>query len=178
MRVPPVTQPTVIRPLAPERYKLQVTISGETCAKLRRAQDLLRHTSGRGDEADVIDRALTLLVAQLEKAKFGTADRPRADAAGDPTSRRRRPDLTPYPRMPEARRQPARRISLRVRRRTWAVRSDRGPGVPPPELLAENLELRCRAHNAYEAEQWFGPMFVRETAARWRELGLDQVHGE
>ena len=20
----------------------------------------------------------------------------------------------------------------------------------------ENLELRCRAHNAYEAEQWFG----------------------
>jgi hypothetical protein len=31
----------------------------------------------------------------------------------------------------------------------------------------ENLELRCPAHNAYEAEQWFGPLFVRETADAW-----------
>ena len=28
---------------------------------------------------------------------------------------------------------------------------------------ADNLELRCPAHNAYEAERWFGPLFVRET---------------
>ena len=55
----PSAQAAVVRPLAPERYKLQVTINGETCAKLRRAQDLLRHTSERGNEADVIDRALT-----------------------------------------------------------------------------------------------------------------------
>ena len=26
----------------------------------------------------------------------------------------------------------------------------------------ENLQLRCRAHNAYESEQWFGSMWVRE----------------
>jgi hypothetical protein len=42
------------------------------------------------------------------------------------------------------------------------------------------------AHNAYEAERWFGPVFVRETGAAWSlptealcakvgELGLDQV---
>ena len=29
----------------------------------------------------------------------------------------------------------------------------------------ENLELRCPAHNAYEAERWFGPLFVREPGA-------------
>jgi len=27
---------------------------------------------------------------------------------------------------------------------------------------ASNLQLRCRAHNAYEAEEWFGPLVVRE----------------
>jgi hypothetical protein len=29
----------------------------------------------------------------------------------------------------------------------------------------ENIELRCRAHNQYEAEQWFGPLLVREAPA-------------
>jgi hypothetical protein len=32
---------------------------------------------------------------------------------------------------------------------------------------ANNLELRCRAHNAYEAERYFGGLLVREHVARW-----------
>jgi hypothetical protein len=27
---------------------------------------------------------------------------------------------------------------------------------------AANLQLRCRAHNAFEAEEWFGPLIARE----------------
>jgi hypothetical protein len=30
------------------------------------------------------------------------------------------------------------------------------------EATPSNIELRCRAHNAYEAEQQFGTLFVRE----------------
>lgn len=30
------------------------------------------------------------------------------------------------------------------------------------KATAENIQLRCRAHNQYEAEQWFGPLMVRE----------------
>jgi hypothetical protein len=33
------------------------------------------------------------------------------------------------------------------------------------QTVAENLELRCRAHNVYEAEKYFGarlPLLVRE----------------
>jgi 5-methylcytosine-specific restriction endonuclease McrA len=30
------------------------------------------------------------------------------------------------------------------------------------ETTAENLQLRCRAHNAYEAREHFGPLFLRE----------------
>ena len=34
----------------------------------------------------------------------------------------------------------------------------------------QNLELRCRSHNAYEAEQYFGPLLIRETRALWGGL--------
>lgn len=58
---------TTVTPLAPERYKIQVTVTAETHAKLRRAQDLLRHQVPNGDPAPILDRALTLLVANLGK---------------------------------------------------------------------------------------------------------------
>ena len=74
---PEPVEGAVVRAIAPERYKLQVTIGAETRAKLRRAQDLLRHTNRSADEAAVIDRALTVLVEQLEKVKYGRTDRPR-----------------------------------------------------------------------------------------------------
>ena len=170
--VVPVRQPAVIRPLAPERYKLQVTISGETRAKLRRAQDLLRHTRERGDEGDVIDRALTLLVEQLERAKFAKTDRPRVvSAAGDPTSRCVPADVR-------------RKVSKRDGYRCAFVGSHgrceetagleyhhRIPFAEGGQTTVDNLELRCRAHNVYEAERWFGPFFIREVSEPWG-LGL------
>jgi 5-methylcytosine-specific restriction endonuclease McrA len=33
---------------------------------------------------------------------------------------------------------------------------------------AANLQLRCRAHNAFEAEEWFGPLIAREQAPAYR----------
>jgi hypothetical protein len=77
----------VVEAIAPERYKLQVTISAETHTKLRRAQDLLRHTNQSADEAAVIGRALTMLVEQLEKVKYGRTNRPRPARPCDPTTR-------------------------------------------------------------------------------------------
>ena len=40
-------------PLAPELYKLQVTLRRSTHEKLRRVQDLLRHTLPDGDVAAI-----------------------------------------------------------------------------------------------------------------------------
>src|SRR5687768_17571809 len=37
-------RPAVVTPLSPERYKVQLTVTRETYEKLRRAQDLLRHS--------------------------------------------------------------------------------------------------------------------------------------
>jgi len=60
----------VIAPLAVDRYKVQMTVSAETHAKLRRAQELLRHSIPNGDPALVFDRALTVLIERLEKTRF------------------------------------------------------------------------------------------------------------
>ncbi|SRR6266568_1186307 len=49
---PPPPRRAVVMPLAPERYKVQFTVSGQTHDKLRRAQDLLRHSIPNGDPAE------------------------------------------------------------------------------------------------------------------------------
>ena len=74
-------------PLAPDRYKMQVTIGSETLEKLRLAKDLLRHAVPSGDEAVILDRALTALLADLAQSKFAATERPRPTAAPRPGSR-------------------------------------------------------------------------------------------
>jgi hypothetical protein len=73
----PARHRPVVVPLAPERYKVQMTIGAETLSKLRRAQDLLRHQVPDGDLSVVFDRALTLLVTELERKKCAIVNRPR-----------------------------------------------------------------------------------------------------
>jgi hypothetical protein len=82
---PPVATPAIKmapRPmetsLAPERYKLQFTISRETHAKLRRVQALGRHVIPSGDPAAIFDRALTLLLHDLERRRCAAVTSPRA----------------------------------------------------------------------------------------------------
>jgi hypothetical protein len=73
----PEARPSVVAPLTPEKYKVQVTVGRETIDKLRRVQDLMRHTIPSGDPAAIIDRALTVLLTQLERSKLAATDRPR-----------------------------------------------------------------------------------------------------
>jgi hypothetical protein len=179
---PPVTSASraVVAPLAPERYKIQMTVSRETYEKLRRAQDLLRHVAPDGDPAVVFDRALTLLVKDLEKTKLAQTDRPRPSALRE--GRGSRAIRSRY-------------VPAAVRREVW--RRDGGqcafvgsagrcaeraflefhhvvPFADGGPTTGDNLQLRCRAHNAYDAEHWFGPPMVREAPVGYG-LGLDRV---
>jgi HNH endonuclease len=170
---PRPSQPAVV-PLAPERYKVQITISTEAHDKLRRVQDLMRHDVPNGDPAVIFDRALTLLLNHLERRKLAQVDHPRACG-----SRQRK----------------GRHIPAAVRREVWArdqgrcafVGSDgrctkRGflefhhviPFADEGPTTVENLQLRCRAHNAYEAREHFGAFFLREHPFELA-LGLDRV---
>ncbi len=164
---PPPPRPAVVGPLAPDRYKVQFTVPRDTYEKLRRAQDLLRHTIPSGDPAAIFDRALTLLLADLERTKCAAVERPRTTRASS---------------------RPSRHVPATVKREVWARDggqcafvgansrcTERGflefhhvvPYAAGGATTVENLELRCRSHNAHEAELYFGPLLVKEVRASW-----------
>ena len=56
-----------IRPLAPEQYLVKFTASRAMHAKLREAQELLRHRVPSGDLAEIFDRAADVVVGRVAK---------------------------------------------------------------------------------------------------------------
>ena len=67
-----------VRPLAPERFRVQLTISRQTQQQPREAQDLLRHAVPDGDIAVIFERALSLLLIDLHKTRHADVQRPRS----------------------------------------------------------------------------------------------------
>jgi 5-methylcytosine-specific restriction endonuclease McrA len=151
----------LVASLAAETYLVRITISRETHRKLERARDLLRHTVPNGDPAAILDRALTVLVEQLERTKLAATSRPRREyRKGD------------APKPPGGRHIPA-----AVKRSVWARDEGRCAFVGTQGRCAEtgllefhhvtpfaaggatdvdNLQLRCRAHNGHEADVYLG----------------------
>ena len=127
----PPEAPGRIRPLAPERYRLQVTIGGQTLQKLRLAKNMLRHAIPSGDEAAILDRALT---AAARGRREEEVRRHREPAPGAPANAPRR--IAPYPGRGQARGLAARPRPLRVRgTERPSLHRARIPGVPPREAL-------------------------------------------
>jgi hypothetical protein len=153
----------LIAPLSPDRYKVQFTADRTLVDKLCKAQDLLRHRIPDGDPVSVLDFALTVLLKQLEKTKLAAVENPRA------------------------RRGPIRRsryIPATVKRAVW--RRDGGrcafvgrngrrcseagflefhhedPHGATGRPTIDNVHLRCRSHNRYESEMYFGPYVPRK----------------
>ncbi len=148
-------------PASPERFLLQVTIAKSTHGKLRYAQALLSHAVPTGDVAQVLDRALDVLIAQLERRKFGAANR---------QPRRQRTSIR------------KRYVPAHVRRAVWE--RDQGqctflsasgtrckarrflefdhvqPVARGGKATVDGMRLRCRAHNQHEAERAFGAGFM------------------
>ncbi len=155
---PPPARPAVAVPLSPQRYKVQFTASADTYEKLRLAQAILRHQIPDGDPAKIFDRALTALLQDLAKQKFAATDRPRGSRGTASGSRH---------------------IPAEVKRAVWLRDGGRCafvgrhgrrcteqgflefhhvvPHATSGEPTVENIQLRCRAHNGYEAERYFGP---------------------
>lgn len=144
-----------VAPLSPDRYKLQVTIGGDTLEKLRCAQDMLGHAIPSGEDAAVLDRALTVLLVELAKKKFASTPNPRPSRAAK-----------------------AAETSAAVKRAAWVRDCGRcrfvgagghrcgerrfiefhhlDPKALGGEATVDNIELRCRRHNDYEGQLWFG----------------------
>jgi 5-methylcytosine-specific restriction endonuclease McrA len=167
--VPAPAPRPIVQPTAPERYRVQFTIGEATREKLRRVQALLRREIPDGDPGAIFDRAVTLLLEHVENEKMGvTPARPRPSIRPETDERDIR---TPPP--------PSRYVPRAIRRAVW--RRDGGqcafvsatgrrctegnflefhhiwPSAKKGGATVDNVSLRCRRHNQYEAEVVFGP---------------------
>jgi len=152
------TARAVVRPLAPERYEIRFTASGELREKLRVAQDLLGHAIPSGDIAEVFDRALTLLVADLSRRKFAATGRPRRSRGQSARSRNIPADVRRGAVARDERR--CAFVALdghRCEERRFLEFHHVVPYAAGGQPTIDNIQLRCRAHNGYEAEQFYGP---------------------
>jgi HNH endonuclease len=148
----------VVRPPSPERYEIRFTASGATREKLRVAQDLLGHAIPSGDIAQVFDRALTLLVADLSKKKFAATERPRRSRGQSDKSRNIPAEVQRGVDARDVRR--CRFVALDGRRcdeRRFLEYHHVIPHAAGGQPTVDNIELRCRAHNGYEVTRFFGP---------------------
>lgn len=150
-----------VNPLSAQSYAVQFTLSREAHEKLKRVQALLGDST---DLAGVFEKGLDTLLSQLEKRKFGAIDKPRR----------------PRPRKASAN---PRYVPKHVRRSVWMRDGGRCTFVSDDdhrceerkhlqldhvlpvalggESTVDNLRLRCRGHNQYEAERAFGAEFMR-----------------
>lgn len=162
--------------LSPGRFKVQFTVGEELRSKIARVQSLLRRQVPSGDLAVVFDRAMTLLLEQLERERCAATRRPRTSAENA--------DPTPS----------SRHIPAAIQRAVWkrdggqcTFRDRAGRRCSARERLEfhlddpfarggdhseENLRLLCSVHNQFQAELDYGADFmaarrVRERAASY-----------
>jgi len=161
---PPAKHRPTLTPLADDRYVIRFTATAGTSEKLRLVQDRLRHTIPTGDLGQIFERALTALLEKLAREKLGATERP--GASRDPAAG-------------------SRHIPAEVWRAVWLRDGGRcafvGKGgrrcaersflefhhVRPygvgGQATLDNIALRCRAHNAYEADLFYGPRKPRRS---------------
>ncbi len=157
---PVVACPPRIEPLSASGVLVQMTMTTEGYADLKRAKELLGHSIPDGDTVKVIERALRTLVEDLEKDRRAKTSRPQANV---------RPSKPGH-------------VSAATRREVFArdgeqctyVDSEGGrcecrmrlelDHIQPRALgggdEASNLRARCRSHNLHAAEEIFGKEHV------------------
>jgi 5-methylcytosine-specific restriction endonuclease McrA len=152
-----------LKPLSPRSFAVQFTLSRSGHDLLRQAQELLGPDLPAGDIGAVFERALQVLVPQLEKRKLAATDRPRVARRGP------KPD--------------SRHVPAEVRRAVWRRDGGRctfvaGNGhrcearaglqfdhidayARGGEATVSGIRLLCRGHNHLEAERTYGVEFMR-----------------
>jgi hypothetical protein len=173
---PKVAQParaSRVEPLSAARYKVQFTASEELKNKLERARRLLSHSNPSGDLAVIVERAVDLLLGELEKTKLGKTKRPRRPRARQPGTISRAARREVFERDGEqcsfvsahGRRCEARAF---IELDHVQARARGGSGE------SHNVRVLCRQHNKLWAEQTFGRTHIeRQIHMRQRKCGAE-----
>jgi hypothetical protein len=180
VRLPDTTsaQPAVqakIQPLAPRRFKIEITVDQTTHDHLRVLQDLLRHQLPGADPAAIVSRAIELLLDETLKKKAAMTETTRTAGTERTASATGRASATHANR--------TRAIPAAIRRQIWkrdvgrcAFVDEKGRRCRATSFLefhhevpygkggkheSANIALRCRSHNQYQADLDFGVEFMR-----------------
>ncbi len=173
VRMDPLSERRRPVPLSSGKYAVQFTMDEELHADLLAVQALLGHVLPSGGVAEVFRRAVRELRKQLEQRKFAKCDRPRAQkgvakgrhipAAVKRAVRERDGEQCTF----------VSDTGRRCESRTRLELDHIEPVARGGESTTDNIRLRCRVHNQYEAECTFGPEFMagkreqaRESAAK------------
>jgi hypothetical protein len=168
-------------PHTPLNWRLHVTLSPAAHEDLERLRELMRHQVPDGDPSVILARALALLRQQVEGRRLGRGRTPRSPRAattngakGVVESGRSGAQRQHVP--ASVRRQVSRRDQdrcafvtadgRRCAERAWLEFHHVVPRAIGGRVTIGNIELRCRAHNRYEAERDFDG-FVRESGSTY-----------
>ncbi len=157
---PPAARSARIEPLSAKGVLVQMTMTAEGYADLKRAKELLGHCIPDGDTVKVIERALRTLVEDLEKERRSKTSRPRGSGRASkpghiPAATRREVfardgEECTYVNSEGCRCECRTRLELdHIQPRALGGGDD-----------ASNLRVRCRPHNLHAAEEVFGKEHV------------------
>ena len=138
---------------------LHLTLTLETHTKLRRAQALARHALPDGDLGSILDRALTLMIDDLERRRFARVTSPRL---GRGKSQARGRHIPAAIRRTVSQRDEGRCAFVgragRCRETAFLEFHHVTPYAAGGATTVENIQLRCRAHNQHEARVFFSDL--------------------
>ena len=172
----PVSARPTLAPLSRSRYKLQLTASQQLHDKLQQARDLMRHELPDGDLAQVVERALDLLIAERMKRRFGIGRKPRVAKQAPKTGSRHIPHAV-------SRKVVARDhlqctfVSPDGRRcseRGWLELHHETPFGRGGPATDDNIRVLCKAHNLLLAERDYGPDFIQQRIEQARRRAKER----
>jgi 5-methylcytosine-specific restriction endonuclease McrA len=152
---PPAPPRDSVEPLDGELARLHVTVPRRLLEKLEAAKDALGHVCPEGGTAEVLERALDLVLAQHAK-RHGQVEKPRTTRGSS------RPDAIPAAVKREVWRRAGGRCEWRFEsgERCDCRRRLEYDHVVPRALggasTIDNVRLTCRPHNQLAARQVFG----------------------
>ncbi len=159
-----------VEPIAQERYSVHVTFGKSGHEDLRTLQDLLSHQIPSGNINQVLEFALSLARRSVEKRKFAVTTRPRATSGQRPGRMR---TIPAHVRRAVRERDGSQctfvgKEGNRCTERRLLEFDHTIPVARGGMSTVENVRLRCRAHNQYEADRAFGEAFMSaKREARW-----------
>jgi hypothetical protein len=166
--LPPMTPPGMahvrMKPIARDRFHVDLTMGQSLHDKIRQAQDLLSHRVPSGDIAEVLELALDALIPKLERERFAATDRPRANGQAPKSGGRHIPATVKRAVRQRDGDQCAfvSRSGQRCPSRRFLQFDHIVPFARGGEATVDNIRLVCSAHNRHAAECAFGAEFIDE----------------